>query len=155
MAKRYAAECFGTFALVFAGCGAVVVNDTFGGVIGHVGISLTFGLIVMAMIYSIGEKSGAHINPAVTIAFWVARRFKGKLVPGYVLAQFVGALAASFLLKFLFPTIENLGCTTPTGSWQQACAFELILTAILMFVIASRRLLVDLEQTAQREREHA
>lgn len=121
---------------MFAGTGAFVVDQSDPNhPVTHVGVSLTFGLIVMAMIYSIGEKSGAHINPAVTIAFWVARRFKGKLVPGYVLAQFVGALAASFLLKFLFPTIENLGCTTPTGSWQQACAFELILTAILMFVI--------------------
>lgn len=132
--RKYLAELLGTFGLVFAGTGAIVVNDTFGSV-SHVGIALTFGFIVMAMIYAIGEVSGAHINPAVTIAFWVSGKFPAKHVAPYVVAQVVGALLASVVLRVLFPEHGNLGSTLPAGSWQQSFVFEFILTAMLMFVI--------------------
>ena len=115
-ASKCIAECFGTFCLVFAGTGAIVVNDAHGGDITHVGIALTFGLIVMAMIYSIGELSGAHINPAVTVAFWVARRFKGNLVAPYIVAQCSGALLASLTLSALYWEHDTLGATLPAGS---------------------------------------
>ena len=129
------AELVGTYCLVFAGTGAIVINDLYGSV-SHLGIGLTFGLIVMAMIYSIGEISGAHINPAVTIAFWVAGRFKGALVMPYVVAQIMGAILASLTLRFLFVEHETLGSTLPiANAWQQSFVLEFILTAILMFVI--------------------
>lgn len=137
--RKYLAESVGTFCLVFAGTGAIVVNDGFGSVshgsVSHVGIALTFGLIVTAMIYAIGEISGAHINPAVTIGFWVAGKFESKHVAPYVAAQVVGAFFASILLRVLFPEHENLGSTLPAGSWFQSFAFEVVLTAMLMFVI--------------------
>ena len=101
--KRLFAEFLGTFALVFAGTGAIVVNQFTGGVIGHAGIALVFGLIVMAMIYTFGDISGAHLNPAVTLGFVVAGRFAWKSFPGYIAAQLAGAFAASGLLKILFP----------------------------------------------------
>lgn len=133
--KQYTAEAIGTFALVFAGTGAIVVNDVSNGVITHVGIAITFGLVVMAMIYSIGDVSGAHINPAVTIAFWIARRFDGKQVVPYIVSQCAGALAASGLLRTMFLEHPNLGATLPTGTWWQSFVFEIVLTFILMFVI--------------------
>lgn len=132
--NKYAAELVGTFVLVFAGTGAIVVNDTFGSV-SHVGIAVTFGLVVIAMIYSIGEVSGAHINPAVTIGFWVARRFEGRQVVPYIVAQLIGALLASLTLRVLFLEHANLGATLPSGTWWQSFVFEFLLTAILMFVI--------------------
>jgi aquaporin NIP len=133
--KRLLAEFIGTFALVFAGTGAIVINDVSGGGITHVGIALTFGLIVLAMIYTIGDISGAHLNPAVTSAFWLSGRFAGRQVFPYVLAQCFGAVAASGLLRFLFPTQADLGATLPAGSDAQSFVLELILTLILMFVI--------------------
>ena len=135
--KAYLAEGIGTFALVFAGTGAVISNDFSGGVVTHVGIALTFGLIVMAMIQSIGDISGAHINPAVTIAFWVAKRFPGRQVLPYIGFQITGALFASGILKLLFPDNRLLGSTVPAGPWHQAFVFEVLLTGILMFVILS------------------
>ena len=100
--KKNISEAFGTFTLVFAGTGAIVVNDVTGGEITHFGIALTFGLTVMAMIFAIGDVSGAHINPAVTIGFWLSGQINGKQATGYVAFQFLGALIASALLKYCF-----------------------------------------------------
>lgn len=133
--KKFAAEFIGTFCLVFAGTGAIVTNDISGGVVSHVGVALTFGLIVLAMIYTLGEVSGAHLNPAVTLGFWAARRFQSRLVAPYIFSQCAGALAASLVLRFLFPHHLTLGSTLPTGSSGQSFVLEWILTAILMFVI--------------------
>lgn len=133
--KKYRAEAIGTFALVFAGTGAIVVNDVSQGSITHVGIALTFGLIVMSMIYAIGDVSGAHINPAVTISFWLAGRFERSDVIPYIVSQLAGAFAASGLLRLLFLDHPHLGATLPAGSWWQAFIFEVVLTFLLMFVI--------------------
>jgi aquaporin NIP len=133
--QRYISELIGTFALVFCGPGAVIMNDVSGGTVTHVGIAITFGLIVMAMIFSIGEISGAHINPAVTIAFWASGRFDKKEVLPYITAQMIGALLASAVLYLLFPLHETQGATLPIGSAMQSFILEVILTFILMFVI--------------------
>ena len=132
--KKYWAELMGTYIMVFAGTGAIIVNDVYGSV-SHLGIGLTFGLVVMAVIYSIGSISGAHINPAVSIAFWVSKRFSGKEVLPYIISQFLGAILASLTLSFIFPQHELLGATLPAGSWEQSFVMEFILTFILMFVI--------------------
>src|SRR4249919_3532232 len=95
--KRYLAEAIGTFCLVFAGTGAIVINDVKSGTVTHVGIALTFGLVVMAMIYAVGDTSGAHLNPAVTFGFWLSRRLPGNAVAPYMLSQLAGAFAASCL----------------------------------------------------------
>ena len=133
--KKYAAELIGTFALVFAGTGAIVVNDVSGGAITHVGIAITFGLVVMAMIYSIGDVSGAHINPAVTLAFWFGKRFPGRDVVPFIASQCIGALLASVLLRVMFWEHSDLGATLPSGWWAQSFIFEIVLTFLLMFVI--------------------
>lgn len=132
--KKYWAELLGTFIMVFAGTGAIVINDLYGGV-AHLGIGLTFGLVVMAVIYSIGSISGAHINPAVSIAFWLAKRFDGKEVIPYIIFQLLGAFLASLTLSALFPQHELLGATLPASGWEQSFVMEFILTFILMFVI--------------------
>jgi aquaporin Z len=137
MAKKLVAEFFGTFCLVFAGTGAIVVDTLSGGAVSHVGVALSFGLIVLAMIYTIGDISGAHINPAVTIGFFAARRFDGKCVVPYVASQCTGAFAASLVLRFLFPQSPTLGATAPAGSTMQSFVLEVILTALLMFVVLS------------------
>ena len=133
--KKYYAEMLGTFALVFAGTGAVVIDEVTGGTVSHVGIALTFGLIVLVMIYTVGDVSGAHLNPAVTLGFWAARRFPGRTVLPYILSQSAGALLASGLLRFLFPASVLLGATEPAGSAAQSFVLEVVLTALLMFVI--------------------
>lgn len=133
--NRYAAELFGTFALVFFGTGAIIINDIFNNVITYVGIALTFGLIVMAMIYAIGDISGAHLNPAVTLGFWLARRLPGTKILPYILSQCSGALLASLFLYFMFPQHRTLGATVPSGSALQSLMLEGILTFFLMFVI--------------------
>jgi len=133
--RNYAAELIGTFALVFCGTGAIVINQQAGGAITHVGIAITFGLIVMSMIYSLGNISGAHLNPAVSIAFTVAGRFPARRLPAYIASQLTGALLASFTLKFLFPTNQLLGTTLPLGTDTQSFILELILTFFLMLVI--------------------
>jgi aquaporin NIP len=135
--KRLTAEFLGTFGLVFAGTGAIVINNVSHGEVTHVGIALTFGLIVLAMIYTFGDVSGAHINPAVTVAFASARRFAWKEVPGYVAAQVAGAFLASALLRILFPHDENLGATLPAGSAMQSFILETVLSFFLMLVILS------------------
>jgi aquaporin Z len=133
--KKCAAEMLGTFALVFAGTGAIVIDQASGGVISHVGVALTFGLVVLAMIYTVGDISGAHLNPAVTLGFWAARRMSGREVPPYIFSQITGAILASALLKFLFPKNELLGATLPAGSEMQSFVFETVLTFFLMLTI--------------------
>ena len=137
MGKKLIAEFLGTFCLVFAGTGAIVIDSVTGGAVSHVGVALTFGLIVLAMIYTIGDISGAHINPAVTIGFFAARRFEAGCVVPYVVSQCAGALVASVVLRFLFPQSATLGATMPAGSAMQSFVLEMILTALLMFVILS------------------
>jgi aquaporin NIP len=137
MGKKLVAEFLGTFCLVFAGTGAIMIDSVTGGAVSHVGVALTFGLIVLAMIYTIGDISGAHINPAVTIGFFAARRFEAGSVMPYVASQCAGALAASVVLRFLFPQSATLGATIPAVSTMQSFVLEMILTALLMFVILS------------------
>lgn len=137
MRQKLLAEALGTFTLVFAGTGAIVINQASGGAITHPGIALTFGLVVLAMIHTFGDVSGAHLNPAVTAAFAAAGRFPWRAVPGYLGAQMTGALAASGLLRFLFPQATTLGATLPAGPPMQSWVLELVLTAILMLTILS------------------
>ncbi|MBT8422718.1 MAG: aquaporin [Gammaproteobacteria bacterium] len=133
--RHAAAEAIGTCALVLAGTAAIVVNDLYGGVLGHTGIAFAFGAVVMVMIYAIGDISGAHMNPAVTIAFWVSKRLPAAKVLPYAAAQFVGALAASLLVAVWFPAHDTLGATVPSGNLLQSLTVEIVATAILMFVI--------------------
>ena len=133
--KKYIAEFIGTFSMVFCGTGAIVINETTNGAVTHIGIAITVGLIVMAMIYSLGNISGSHINPAVTIAFAVAKKFPLKNVLPYIVFQLAGAFVASLVLKFLFPENLLLGTTLPAGSELQSFILEIILTFFLMFVI--------------------
>ncbi len=135
--RRAGAEFVGTFGLVFAGCGAIVIDSVTHGTITHVGVALTFGLIIMTMIYATGHISGAHFNPAVTLAFAATRHFPLALVPVYLLAQFAGALAASGALRLLFGNVAQLGATLPAGSAGQSFGLEIVLTFFLMFVIIS------------------
>lgn len=133
--NKLLAEVLGTFALVFAGTGAIIVNDQSQGAVTHPGIALTFGLIVMAMVYALGEVSGAHLNPAVTFGFWLARRFPGRQVPAYIASQVIGAILASLLLRLCLGAHPTLGATLPAGSDLQSFTLEIVLTAMLMFVV--------------------
>jgi aquaporin NIP len=133
--KRLCAEALGTFALVFAGTGAIIINDASNGAITHVGIALTFGLIILAMIYTFGDVSGAHFNPAVTIGFWASRRLPAREVGPYIASQCFGAIAASVFLRFLFPQSRLLGATMPAGSDLQSLTLEVLLTFLLMLTI--------------------
>lgn len=135
MSKRFISEIIGTFALVFCGTGAMVINDFTGGTVTHVGVAITFGLIVMGMIYAFGDISGAHMNPAVTIGFAYAKKFPWKEVPAYVLAQLIGAFLASGILLYLFPESQTLGATLPGLSALKVFIFEIILSFFLMVVI--------------------
>ncbi|MFO0808995.1 MAG: aquaporin [Gemmataceae bacterium] len=135
--RKLAAEFLGTFALVFAGTGAITINEVSGGTVTHVGVALTFGLVVLAMIYAVGDVSGAHLNPAVTLGFFAARRFPAREILPYVLSQCGGALVASALLRSLFPNQATLGSTVPSGSAVQSFVLEVVLTWLLMFVILS------------------
>lgn len=130
------AETIGTFGLVFAGCGAIVI-DAETGAIGHAGIAATFGLIIMTMIYAVGHISGAHFNPAVTLSFAVTRHLPWPRAVGYWGAQLIGAILAAVLLRALFGNTANLGTTLPSGSDRQSLVLELALTFFLMFVIIS------------------
>ena len=133
--KNYIAEFIGTFAMIFCGTGAMTINEVTVGDVTHVGIGITWGLIVMAMIYAFGEISGAHFNPAVSIAFAYAKKFSWQEVPKYIFFQVAGAFAASLLLMWLFPKSELLGATIPSVDIWRAFVLELILTFFLMVVI--------------------
>ena len=135
LSKKLVAEFFGTFALVFAGTGAIVINDVSNGAVTHVGIALTFGLVVLAMIYTVGDISGAHLNPAVTFGFWLSGRFPVSQMLPYILSQTLGGLAASAAMRLLFPQHLTLGSTLPAGAAVQSFVLEVILTFLLMFVI--------------------
>lgn len=134
---KLAAEAVGTFALVFAGTGAIVIDAESGGGVGHVGIGLTFGLVIAVMIYAVGHVSGAHLNPAVTLAFAVGRHFPWALVPRYWAAQLLGGVAASLLLRALFGETARLGATLPVGSAGRSFVLEAVLTFLLMFVVTA------------------
>jgi MIP family channel proteins len=134
LARALAAEAIGTFALVFAGAGAIMVNAKTEA-LGHVGIALTFGLVIMAMIYAVGHISGAHFNPAVSFAFALTRHFPWPRVLGYWAAQVAGALAAALILRASLGDVANVGATLPSGSDGQAFLWEVVLTFFLMFVI--------------------
>jgi aquaporin Z len=129
------AEAIGTFFLVFCGTGAIVVDSLYPGTLGHLGVCLTFGLVVLAMIYTIGHISGAHINPAVTLGFYAAGRMPMAEAVPYIGAQFAGATAASLALKTVFAGAATYGATLPAGPAWQSFALEFLLTTMLMFVI--------------------
>ena len=134
LARSLVAEAFGTFALVFAGAGAIMV-DANTHALGHVGVAITFGLVIMAMIYAVGHVSGAHFNPAVTFAFALTRHFPWPRVIAYWAAQLVGALLAAALLRSSLGNIAHVGATLPAGSQAQSFLWEVVMTAFLMFVI--------------------
>lgn len=129
------AESIGTFGLVFARCGAIMVNTISGGQVTHVGVGLVFGLVIAAMIYATGHLSGAHLNPAVTLGFVLARHFPLRRMAAYWLAQCLGAGAAALCLRLLFGNVAHLGATEPSGSVWQSFGLEALLTFFLMFVI--------------------
>lgn len=133
--RNYIAELTGTFALVFCGTGAIVIDQLYGGAVTHAGVAITFGLIVMSMIYALGNISGAHLNPAVSIAFALDGRFPAKQLLPYILSQLAGAVMASAMLHFLFPASASLGATIPAGTDMQSFVLELLLTFFLMLVI--------------------
>jgi MIP family channel proteins len=134
LARSALAEAVGTFALVFAGCGAIMVDAT-SHALGHVGVAISFGLVIMVMIYAVGHISGAHFNPAVTFAFALTRHFPWPRVGVYWAAQLAGALAAALVLRGSLGDVAHVGATLPTGSDGQAFLWEGVLTFFLMFVI--------------------
>ena len=136
LARRALAEGLAAFALVFAGCGAIIADAEYGGALGTVGVALVFGLVIMVMIYAIGHLSGAHINPAVTLAFTLSRHFPGREAAAYIAAQVTGATLASLdLLAIWTGQPADLGATVPSVGAGSALTYELLMTAFLMFVI--------------------
>ena len=133
--KKYLSELIATFILIFVGTGSVVVNQQTNGALGLPGIAAVWGLLIIALIYAFGDISGTHINPAVTIAFAVDKRFEWKQVIPYVAAQLAGAIGASVLLKVLFPENQTLGITQPSGTFMQSLVLEVVMTFILMIVV--------------------
>ena len=133
--KKYISEFIGTFIMMFCGTGSMTINEVTGGDVTHVGIGITWGLIVMAMIHAFGEISGAHFNPAVSIAFAYAKKFSWKEVPIYIFFQVGGAFAASLLLMWLFPESKLLGSTIPSIDLGRAFVIEILLAFFLMVVI--------------------
>ncbi len=133
--EKFVAEFCGTFILVLAGTGAIIFNDVIVGSFSNLGIGLTFGLTVMVMVYVLGDISGAHINPAITLSFWIAHRLPSRYVLPYILSQCAGAIAASLVLRQLFVEHPTLGATLPSGPAYQSLVLEIIMTCFLMFVI--------------------
>ncbi len=134
--REVLAEFIGTFTMVFAGTGAVVVNQVSQGALTHLGISFVFGAVVSALIYTLGHVSGAHFNPAVTLALWQGGFVRRSRVLPYILAQVTGAIAASFVLFLAFGNVAKLGATLPLNNhWMQSLILEILLTFILMLVI--------------------
>ena len=138
LARRALAEALGTFALVFAGCGAIVTDAERGGALGAVGIGLVFGLVILAAIAALGHISGAHFNPAVSAGFWLTRHMPGRETVAYVAAQLAGGVAAALLLWVIWPSQPaDLGATAPTIAAGRALLLEAVMTALLMLVIIS------------------
>lgn len=135
MLKKNAAEVLGTYSLVLFGCGAMVANTVYGGALTHLGVNIVFGLIIMIMIYSLGDISGAHMNPAVTIAFYVDNQLDTKTTLNYIVSQFIGALLGALTLKVLFPTAILFGNTIPSGSHSQTFIVEFIFSFLLFMLI--------------------
>jgi aquaporin NIP len=133
--RKYTAEFIGTFALVFCGTASIIVDRQTHGSISQVGIAVTFGLIITVMIFAFGDISGAHLNPAVSIAFAASGKMETKKMFLYILSQIAGAFCASILLRFLFPDDKYLGTTLPSGTVMQSFIFEVLLTFFLMIVI--------------------
>jgi aquaporin NIP len=134
--RRAAAEGLAAFALVFAGCGAIIADASYGGALGTVGVALVFGLVIMVMVYATGHLSGAHINPAVTLAFTMTRHFPAREAAAYIAAQLAAAVAAALALLAVWPDAPaNLGATLPSVGAGSALVYELLMTAFLMFVI--------------------
>jgi MIP family channel proteins len=134
LARALGAEAIGAFALVFVGAGAIMVDEKGGG-LGTVGVALAFGLVIMAMVYAVGHVSGAHLNPAVTFAFALSRHFPSTRIPAYWTAQIAGAIVAAVALRASLGDVAEVGATMPSGSEAQAFLWEVVLTAILLFVI--------------------
>ncbi len=135
--RRLLADAIGTFGLVFAGCGAVVVGATYPNTIDHYGICVAFGVVVAAMVFAVGHVSGAHLNPAVTIAFAAMGKFPWREVPAYIISQCIAAIGASYAVRFLLADAANLGATVPGIPILPALILEIVLTFFLMFVIAA------------------
>jgi MIP family channel proteins len=136
LARRVAAEALAAFALVFAGCGAIIANHVYGHALGAVGVSLVFGLVIMVMVYATGHLSGAHINPAVTLAFTLTRHFPPREALAYVAGQLAGATAAALVLLAVWPSEPAaLGAAVPSVGIGSALVYEAVMTAFLMFVI--------------------
>ena len=133
--KKYLAEFLGTFLLVFCGTGAIVINEMSGGFLTQAGIALVFGLVVASVILVIGDQSGAHINPSVTLAFFIHKRLPAKQAVSYIIYQLAGGISASFLLQFLFPTSSSSGSTATSESSLQLFVLEGTMSFILMLVI--------------------
>lgn len=135
LSHRLVAEFIGTFALVVVGCGAIVLDSHTGGAVTHPGVALAFGMVVMVTIYGLGDVSGAHINPAVSLGFWLSGSLQSREAMGYLLSQCAGALAASWLLRIIFPLHETLGATLPEIGPGLAWLVEIGITFLLVFVI--------------------